>query len=229
MTELVRVEWCGKHERGGNVFAGVHLTRCSFVGCGVSIVDDPRNRTTVQDVRATNCEVRGSTVGAAIVENGLIDGLRTHSPLQVWGAVFRHVTFVGRVGTVMIGHRIHAGLADPATQHAFDDANATYYAGVDWALDISEAEFVEADLRGVPADLVRRDAATQAVVRRENVLDGRWRELDLSRTWWQVSIEFMLREGRSDVVLVAPKRHRAFKTALRGLDLLRAEGIADPD
>ena len=36
-------------------------------------------------------------------------------------------------------------------QRSFDKANALHYAQTDWALDISEGEFLDADIRGVPA------------------------------------------------------------------------------
>ena len=114
-------------------------------------------------------------------------------------------------------------------QRAFEEANAAFYASVDWALDISEAEFQELSFRGIPGRLVRRDRETQIVVSRQKAMGGEWRKLDLDKTYWQVALELMLERGDEDVVLVAPKRAKDFKHLLRGLQLLRDAGVAEPD
>jgi hypothetical protein len=117
----------------------------------------------------------------------------------------------------------------PARQQAFADANAAYYRTVDWALDISEAEFIGADLDGVPARLIRRDPASQVVITREKTLEGRWRQLDLSATHWATRIACFLRAGHPDLVLVAPKRSRSYRRLLEGLQRLRDAGVAEPE
>jgi hypothetical protein len=116
-------------------------------------------------------------------------------------------------------------VATALQQKAFDDANADYYSHVDWALDIQEALFEEADLRGIPANLIKRDKDTQFVIMREKALEGRWKEIDLSGTHWKTSIEMFLEEGTKDEVFIAPKRHPRFRSLLDGLWKLRDAGI----
>lgn len=118
---------------------------------------------------------------------------------------------------------------NPEDQRRFDEANAAYYATVDWALDIAEAEFIEAEIQGVPARLIRRDPESQVVVTHEKALEGKWRRIDLAGTYWATSIEFLLNRGDPDVVLVAPKRARDYRRLLDGLKKLRDAGVADPD
>jgi hypothetical protein len=67
------------------------------------------------------------------------------------------------------------------------------------------------------------------VITREKAMQGKWRELDLSKTHWKTSIEFMLNRGDADVVLVAGKRNRKFHDLLDGLMKLRDAGVAEPD
>jgi hypothetical protein len=100
-------------------------------------------------------------------------------------------------------------------------ANANFYDRVAWALDISEGEFKELDIRGIPAHLIRRDPETQFVLTREKALQGRWRDLEFQETVWYTWIAHFLKSGDSAVVLIAPKRHRKF------LQLLRAAGVAE--
>jgi hypothetical protein len=185
----------------------------------------------VRNVKVIRCEVLGCALDAAIVEDVVVDGLKTapEQPLQSWAAVFKHVTLKGLIGEIMISPMVAPGLAKPHEQRAFDEANAAYYQTVDWALDISEGLFQDCDIRRVPAHLVRRDLATQVVVKRERVLEGTWRKLDLSKTWWATSLEFFLEDGDPDMVLVAPKRHPRYAHLLDGLKMLRDAGVAEPD
>ncbi|MFN7037518.1 MAG: hypothetical protein ACK4SN_14260 [Bellilinea sp.] len=168
-------------------------------------------------------------INPAIVEDVLISSLKTHTLLQTWGAVFKHVKLEGNIGRIMISPFIAPGVAKPHQQAAFDKVNAEYYQQVDWALDISEARFYECDIRGIPARLIRRDPQTQVVVTREKALLGEWRKLDLTRTFWSGWIELFLQEEALDVVLVAPKRHPKFNDLLDGLKMLRDAGVAEPD
>lgn len=107
-------------------------------------------------------------------------------------------------------------------------ANAEYYRGVDWAIDIRHAEFQECDLRGIPAALVLRDEETQVVVTRSKVARGEWRGLDLSGTYWPTALALFLERGDSDAVLVAPKRAKNFAKLLTGLKMLRDAGVVEP-
>lgn len=210
-------------------FSDLEFRRCSFTSCAISITTNPRLRSTVRNVQLIQCEIRGCAVDTAIVENVLVDGLKTHGLLQCWGAVFDRVTLRGRIGRVMISPMVATAMATKSEQQAFDEANAAFYSRVEWALDISEGQFEECDIRRVPARLIRRDPATQVVVTREQAMAGAWRKIDLSRTYWATALQGFLEEGDADTVLVAPKRSRHFKDLLTGLERLREAGVARPD
>lgn len=216
------------YDRGRNEHADLEYRNCSFVSCRLSVTRSVADRSLVRNAKVVDCEVTGCAIETAIVEDSLVDGLKTHNVLACWGAVFKHVVLKGRIGDIMINPAVATGTASAQEQLAFDEANRVYYASVDWALDITEAEFHNADIRGIPARLIRRDPETQAVVTREKALEGKWRSVDLSKTWWGCSIEFLLdRPSDPDVVLVAPKRHRRFRNLLDGLKRLRDAGVAE--
>jgi hypothetical protein len=225
-----RQEFTAFYDRNsGRLFSDLEFRGCKFVGSAVSMTLNPQLRSTVRNVKLLNCEEAGCAVETAIVEDVVVDGLKTHGLLQTMAAVFKHVTLRGKLGRIMISPAVQLGTAKPHEQRAFDEANAAYYQAVDWALDIREAEFEEFDLRNVPARLVRRDPETQVVITREKAMQGTWRKVDLSRTYWATGIEFLLERGDPDVVLVAPKRDRKFKVLLDGLKKLRDAGVAEPD
>jgi hypothetical protein len=214
----------------GDDYRDCEFCHCSFEGSALSITRDPQKRSTFRNIRLIGCDVRGCSIHTAVLEDIHVERLTTHNTLCCWGAVFKHVTLKGPVGDIMFNCAVATGTATPDEQRAFDEANANYYVSVDWALDITDAEFHDADIRGIPARLIRRDPETQAVVTREKALEGRWRELDLSRTHWKTTIEFLLnRPGDPDVVLVAGKRYRRCRDLLDGIRLLRDAGIAEPD
>ncbi len=210
-------------------FSDIEFRRCYFESCRLSITREPRLRSTIRNINLLNCEQHGCAVNAAIIEDVLVDGLKTHGLLQTWAAVFKHVILRGFINRVMFSSAVAAGLATKTEQLAFDEANAECYATVDWALDISEGEFEECEIQGIPARLIRRDPATQVVVKRQKAIQGHWRELDLSKTHWGTSIAFLLERGEGDTVLVAGKRDKKFRQLVDGLKLLRDSGVAEPD
>jgi len=213
----------------GRIFRDLEFRKCRFVSSSVSMTENPRRRSTIRAVKLIQCEEIGCAVESALVEDVLIDGLKTSDLLQTWGAVYKHVVLKGNIGRIMISPVIAVGMANPREQAAFDKANEEYYKTVDWALDISEARFLECDIRRVPAHLIRRDPVTQVVVTREKALLGKWKKLDLSKTYWGGWLDYFIKSGNEDLVLVAPKRHPKYNDWLDGLKMLRDAGVAEPD
>jgi hypothetical protein len=211
------------------VFADFEFHKCYFRSGAISITLDPKLRSTVRNIKIVNCQVAGGSIQCAVVEDVTVDGLKTNRLFQTWAAVFKHVILKGTIGRVMFSPAVAPGVASRDQQISFDDANATFYRNVDWALDIREGQFEECEIQNVPANLIRRDPETQIVVTRAKAARGEWRKLDLSKTHWAVSLSFFLERGDRDIVLVAPKRSKKFAALLDGLKKLRAAGIAEPD
>ncbi len=217
-------------------FSDVEFDRCVFQGCafGMTLTRSARRRTHIRSVVLRNCEVRACHLDGAIVEDVMIDGLKTHGLHQCFGVVYKHVVLRGRIGRLMLSSTILPASADEretktaAVQREFDEANATFYEGVDWALDISEGEFEELDLRGIPARLIRRDPETQFVVTRERALLGEWRSPEFGMAA-QFMLDFFLKSGKPDFVLVAAKRSKKFAERLAEFRQLRERGIAEAD
>lgn len=220
----------GKDLRAGRL-ANITIEKKEFVGCAIVSPLNPRQRVVVEHVTLRNCEQRGCAVyGGPILREILVDGLRGPIVL-VHGAAYEHVVLRGTLDRVLLTSQFALILKKPeeraAIQQAFDQANAEFYKNVDWALDVSQGEFKDLTLRGLPAELVRRDPETQFVVRRKNLLDGRWRSLPIDKGT-QYVLQVLLDRGDESEIFVANKRDREFKKELKQLQFLRAEGIADP-
>ena len=125
------------------VFADLEFHKCCFRSEAISTTLDPKLRSTVRNVKIINCQVAGGSIQCAVVENVTVDGLKTHRLFKTWGAVFKHVILIGKIGTVMFGPAIAPGVANQDQQLAFDEASAAFYKDADWALDISEGQFEE--------------------------------------------------------------------------------------
>lgn len=231
MQVLHGLELRGKHDRdSGRTFSGLELRDSRFEGCSFGVTRDVRLRTTLRDSRVIQCHQRGCSVGPAIFEDVLIEGLGTDGQLlQAWGAAFKHVILRGAIDRLMLSPAVV--LTDPgsAVNESFRVDNASYYGEVDWALDISQVEAKELEIQGVPARLIRRDPETQVMVTAKKAVELSFDKLNFGRSHWGFSIQFMLERGEHDIVLVAPKRSPKFKTLLDGLRMLREAGIAEAD
>jgi hypothetical protein len=165
------------------------LEQVEFRRCTVRTCQSPAQRTladrpVVRNVSLVRCHIIVSTAGPVVAEDCTIDTITVHrgiwGPQILPGWAFRHVVVRGNVtGSVALlpGPGWNLGPHGPALDDPFVVANDRYYEDVDWALDISEARFTDIVLgSGIPARLIRRDPATQVVITRTALADGRWRD-----------------------------------------------------
>lgn len=219
----------------GRCFENAVFRECFFDDCCVSITEVPELRSTFRNMRFENCSQLSCSIGAAIVEDVVVDGLKNQGDMfQTFGAVFKHVELRGNFDSIMITNDLlpfdfFCQEASERRVKNFREANRRFYCTVDWALDISKGEFRELALRGVPARLIRRDPETQIVITRQRAMKGDFRELKFLELVTPYSIQYMLDEGWEDFVFVAPKRRREFRNVLADIKLLRKAGIAEPD
>ena len=212
---------------GQRVIEEMSFERCYFQGEALSLVNRPEKRTIVRNVVLEDCKAVGCTLYSAILDTIRVRNLKMDQSLQVWAAAFRHVKLEGRMPSLMVSPYFDAMLMGTPRQRAFEEANRAFYGAVDWALDITEAEFPDVELRGIPARLVRADPDISAIVTREKA--------QASDVWREEGIELELRMGLDrmhevcdDVVLVAATGHPRYGRLRDGLKRLLDVGIAEP-
>lgn len=225
----------GLDERGDKSrFEDMSFERCIFDDCVFSLTKDISRIAVVRRVSLTNCAMLRCQTGPAILSEVMVSGLKTDDLLILWSPFFDRVTLSGEIGKLKVN--LSAGsMIKEERQRPFDDFRASFYKGMEWALDISQARFKEFDIRGVPGRLIRRDPESQILIKRERALEiakpGWERLLDPSNTLWPFCIRMFLKNGDEDTVLVAPlgapkgKRDKL----LKGLQELRTLGLAEPD
>ena len=228
MTRFEKHRFSGFDDRDSrSVFDGFSFHRCEFDDCLLSITSQPELRSTIRNCELVRCTVhQNSTIGTAIVEDSLIDGLTIHGLLFINGAAFKHVTICGRIGRLDLGG---TSFLEDERRAQFAEANAKFYESVDWALDLTRCEASELRVSSVPGHLILRDTATQILVTRQRVLESDWTAIDFGTTAYDVMIEHMLKQGRASEVLIAPRRSKAFSQYLEVQQRLRDAGIAEPD
>lgn len=193
------------------------------------------DRPTVRRLHIERCHVTASDLGPLVVEDSVLDTIWIHrgkwGPQKIGGSVFKHVTVRGRIaGSIRVLPYPSVWPEDPAVRDRFIASNAAYYEGVDWALDISQAEFTsfENERADIPARLYRRDPETQVVVSRESCHGRDWRAASGDSFLW-VHIERFLETGFADTVIVAPKRSKHFDAVIAAIGRLREIGVVLSD
>jgi len=155
-------------------FEDMVFDACKFFRC----VIEPRairrclnldNRIVFSNCQVRNCVQDRCLIGPAIFHRCLVDGLQSQDGgMRIDGAFFDQVTLRGDVGTFRVLPDATGGV-DPPFDLALYQANRELYAGVNWAIDITDAFSDELELYGMPPELIRYDPTRQAIIRRKSV------------------------------------------------------------
>jgi hypothetical protein len=204
----------------GHTFSEIDLNRVKFVSCVFGQQDDPEFGFVVRDVTATRCRVDTCTVEGVRFEDVTVDGLATrHQGLG--GCLFRHVTLKGKIGPILTTPVSRGVPAE--TREAMNAAMVAYYKDVDWALDISAAEFSDADFYMVPGDLVRRDPETQFLLRRDVVTPAK----DSLPVGAKIAASRFESTPFDSIVAVVSRRSKNFARDLEEFERVRKAGLAE--
>lgn len=203
----------------GRTYSELDLEGVKFVGCVLGQQNDSDFGLVVRDVTITKCRTDNCEVEGVRFESVFVDGLATkHQALG--GCLFRNVTLKGNIGPIMTTP-FNIGMSD-MDREVMNTALVSYYKDVDWALDISRAEFSDADFCMVPGDLVRRDSETQFILRR-----------DILGQYDRLPIRARIAASRFDVtpfdsiVAVVPRRSKNFAKLLEEFEKLRKAGLVE--
>lgn len=214
------------------------VRRCRFAMFQHPYQRSLNERPTLRRITIERCHFTASDLGPVIVEDAVLDTIWFHrgmwGPQKIVGSAFKRVALRGRIhGSVRFVPSLDWSLnraLEPAVDDPFVRANQRYYDDVDWALDISAAEFtgIEMSRCDIPARLIRRDPETQVVVTRESAARGDWRAASERSSQW-VAIERFLQTGFDDTVLVAPTRSKYVEADVSAFRRLRDIGVALAD
>lgn len=167
----------------------------------------------ITNVSLTNTHVARSAAQNLALRNVVVAGCETETPVRLVNCFCDGVVMKGELG------RWHASL------HLFMPSLREYagafYTDVEWALDIREAHFHDAILRGIPVDKVRRDPERHFVLRKARLRsDDSWKRLPkpiVNRIrfwlWLDGDAELLIANDRSPSFADELERYRTLRDA----------------
>jgi uncharacterized protein YjbI with pentapeptide repeats len=201
-------------------YSGIRLTDSTLTGCVLAQFDDPELTLKVRRVVVERCRIDRCSSQGVFFEDVTVDTLSMAQLHRLHGCVFKHVTLRGKIGPVM-AMGPHTSLANRPDHVA---GIIEKYKGVDWALDISEAIFSDADFYYVPGELIRRDESSQFLLRRESFADIDWRDLPGYASIWASRFD---ETPFDSIIAIAPKGSRDLGKYMADAEWLRNQGLVD--
>lgn len=171
----------------------------------------------ITNVSFTNTRVSHSSARNLALKNVVVTGCETETPVRLVNCFFDGVVMTGDLG------RWHVSL--DLFMPSLRTYAGAFYSDVDWALDIREARFHDAILRGIPVDKVRRDPERHFVLRKAKLrTDDSWKRMpkpivNRIRFWLWL-------DGESEL-LVANDHAPSFERELDGYRTLRDAGFVE--
>jgi hypothetical protein len=169
----------------------------------------------------------GGGLRGVYLRDVLAEDVKFNSFSHILGCVFEHVTLRGRINRLLINSKfLHSSNAE-----AFEQSAKLEYQAIDWALDISELDCPDLDIRGIPARLIRRDPAVHSVVTYDTAYRLSLDEISQSIEGFRNSAHYFAISGLldnkwEDVVLVAARRGKRAQEQQDMLAALREAGLA---
>ncbi|MEV6734849.1 hypothetical protein [Streptomyces sp. NPDC051364] len=214
-------EFKGVRLLGSNrVYEEVRAVRSTFSGCYLAQLDDPEYGLVVKNSSIEQCRLDRCSIQGVVFDTVTIDGLATKQLHRLHGCVFNRVTLRGKIGPIM-AMGPHTSL--PGRDN-FIASIVDKYQEIEWALDISEATFSDADFYYVPGHLVRRDPETQPLLERERFSNVSASDLP---TYAKIWVSRFNESPFSSLVGIAPKASKYFNDYMREIEWLRANNLVD--
>ena len=211
---------------------GYTFEDCFFDNCTLLSEGDASMRRRISECQLLGCKQRACSLTNAAIHDVLIDGIGRagRMPLFLSAVVLEHVILRGRIAMFKMGPTPSLSPSEEELKR-WHQASADFYSQVDWALDISEAQFTSGpDLHFIPGHLVRRDPETQALVHRSALSEINLSGSPIDDTGLSVALQWFLEDSPFDTAALVVPTHATYAAQeLQALQWLRREGLADAE
>lgn len=198
----VEGEITGLHSlRGPAAVGNCKIARTSFHNNSTPVPLKPEDRLTIQDVAIYQCQHWACFARGVVFRDVSVTDIRGggRAPSFLFGCAYIHVSLRGWISGVMM--RWQVDFDNQQLSRRFLWANMTLYESIDWALNIEEANFSFFEsLLGIPAHLVRRNARSHFVMKRE-AAEALLAE-SAEPTVWRVTAQQLIESGLPNTVIV---------------------------
>jgi hypothetical protein len=232
MIEIENETFWGAGAEIKAAYEGMTLRSCAFNQCHIARRNKPGDWTKISNITVTDASQWNCSLDTAAIEAVSLHNLKRtgEAPLFLWGCVFSRVKLSGRISAIKINRSIGIEAEARAAQSAWDRAMVDYYASLDWALDITEAQFPGGvQFEAVPGRLIRRNPRVQALVLRQKLENADLSTIDFQGTALDLSLSGFLQNSLFDSVAIAARVGKWAKRDLEVISMLRSAGIAEPD
>jgi len=209
--------------------SGLSVRSCTFVNCrfgyNKSLFGGGCDR--VANSEFYDCKVSRCIVGPAELTSVAFFNI-SGDMLISWGALFNQVVLEGRFSPMMF-HGVPGSKLSNLERQEHIYQRDKYYECVDWALDISRADFADFEIRtgAIPLKLIRRDCNTQFIIKDERgVVDNNFIENLRVSAYTKSFLSVMIADGGSEGLLVAPRLDRpVFEEIMLDAEVLSKSGL----
>lgn len=211
----------------------IQFKNCSFYSCDFSDrISLPQERSIIKNSIFENCTVNNNCgIGNGIIEDVELINLKTKGIVFCLGTLFNKVTFRGKCGSFRltsetVDRAVHNGEDISKSQiEAFNHSAQEFYKGVDWALDISNAEFKELQIDpDIPAALVKRNPETQILIRKENIDVAKIQQHPYI---FSLHKRHLTSNKYDQIIVISTISNKHLEEEMKSIQILREEGIAD--
>ncbi len=178
-------------------------------------------RSVIRDVSIHKCAHWACSAYGTLFEDVSVADIRGGGRAMsfLWGCVFSRVTLRGWISGVLVRWQVDSN--DLEFSKRFLAKNLAIYRSIEWALDITQAQFSFVEcLYGVPSHLVRINPDRHFVLTRSSA------ERMLQRSdVWKICADGLLETNMESVVVVVGGRGAKLKEGLASALKLREEGL----
>ena len=213
------------------VLENVYFKSCNFYHCNLSdTIISPTEASLMKDCIFENCTINENcNVGNGILQNVKFYNFRTKFDLVFAGALFNKVSFSGQCGKLSLSSHTSQRTINNGkilTEEQISNLNKAadlFYKNIEWALDISEAEFEELRVfDNIPVELIKINCYSQVIVRKANI---DMQKLESNPHIIDAHKHFIMQSKRDCILSVATINNKYEKEELESLKVLKGEGL----
>lgn len=229
IVERKIVRNCGSRLFGVHKISSLSIKNYSFENCSFGYNGSHffGNRDNVSDSLFEHCRISKCVLGPAIIRRSRIVNLM-NDMLICWGTLFDEVILTGNLGPIML-HGIPTGFPDKSKLDKYKKISSRFYENVEFALDISNAQFSDFSIRtsAIPLALIRRDLNTQFIVSNPNAeVETIWINSLAISDYTKMMFRLMADDAMVENLLVAPKLDLdMYSIILRDAEVLEKHGM----
>ena len=209
-----------------NSLSSYYFEKCKFshvrIGSSLKRLEDKLN---FSDITISDCKVVDASIDAVDFKNIQIHNLSTKKNIDICNALFENCTLRGKIGSILIIDSANYSGTNPQFDLEVLNYNNSAYSKMDWALDISNADFTLFDCRSIPAEKIIINKHSQIAVNLKRMKALTKFPNDDIKLLWEVCTKTINRDFTGyNYILTTSQRTKRHEEELRYFEFIRENG-----